>query len=119
VQKNPLTLLWDVFLAGMILYFVLSIIDSAVQEHLASVHEEEVELERKKHETEDQKDATQKRSKKATSEDAAEVVSEAGAGRPLVRSTTRNQTDAVQVNRSPSPTRRSTRLSPTLTKKNN
>jgi hypothetical protein len=36
-------LLWDVFLGCMIMYFVISLIDSSVQEHLVRAHEEEID----------------------------------------------------------------------------
>lgn len=86
------------------MYFLISIIDSSVQEHLASVHEEELELERKKHELEG-------KNKKVNGTDDAQVVSDV---KPAVtkrnRSPSRGQ---QQAQRSPSPTRKSSRLSPT------
>lgn len=120
VQKNPLTLLWDVFLGAMVLYFVLSIIDSAVQEHLASLHEEEVELERKK----ESGNGTALNNTSATQKDAARVVEPEPESatttslRTSSRSVTRNKTRAnAQENRSPSPTRRSSRVSQTKKEK--
>mgnify|MGYP001127832316 CR=1 FL=1 len=41
--KSSLVLLWDIFLFVMIAYFVVSIVNSSVKEHLAKVHETEFE----------------------------------------------------------------------------
>eukprot|EP01125_Pyxidicula_operculata_P013228 TRINITY_DN4372_c1_g3_i1.p1 TRINITY_DN4372_c1_g3~~TRINITY_DN4372_c1_g3_i1.p1 ORF type:complete len:420 (+),score=97.33 TRINITY_DN4372_c1_g3_i1:19-1278(+) len=42
-QKPSLAIVWDLLLAGMILYFVVSLVDSKVQEYLIKQHMKEIE----------------------------------------------------------------------------
>lgn len=46
--KSYLALAWDVFLMGMLIYFLVSIIDSSVQHHIGLKDEEQVQKLRKK-----------------------------------------------------------------------
>jgi hypothetical protein len=49
-EKTLLSLLWDLVLIGMLLYFLISIIDSSVQQYIGTKDEEEIQKLRKKQE---------------------------------------------------------------------
>jgi len=49
-EKTLLALLWDIVLVLMLLYFLVSIIESSVQQHIGIRDEDEIQKLKKKHE---------------------------------------------------------------------
>jgi len=47
-EKSIFSLAWDIFLAAMLLYFLVSIIDSSVQQHLCVKDEKQIQKLKKK-----------------------------------------------------------------------